>query len=43
MTGMILMKTPKRKRRLERSRRRWKDNIKIDLKTGCGLDLSGCL
>jgi hypothetical protein len=32
----VLVGKPKGKRPLERPRRRWEDNIKMDLKVGCG-------
>jgi len=35
--GHVLMGKPEEKRPLERSRRRWKDNIKVGLQeVGCG-------
>jgi hypothetical protein len=38
----ILVGKPEGKRPLKRSRRRWEDNIKMDLRLGCyGLDSSG--
>jgi hypothetical protein len=33
-TKKILVGKPERRRRLERSRSRWEDNIKLDLKIG---------
>jgi hypothetical protein len=40
----ILVGKPEGKRPLEKPRRRWKDNIRMDLRKigwGCGLDSSG--